>query len=131
MVETFSGHVSGGKVRLDHRPRWDAAVLGLEGKRVEVTLQRYRENRSLRANAYLWAIYQEIANWSGHERDEIHEAMKAMFLPAREVTLPSGEQVKVLGSTRTLKTDEFAHYVDRVKLWAMEQGIELPEPEAL
>lgn len=130
MTEThrFTGCVEGGKVHLDDRQRWDSVAVGLEGKRVELTLAKYRASRSDRANRYLWAIYNYIAEWSGHEPEEIHHLMKHLHLPGKPLTLPSGEVVEIR-TTRTLNSEDFGHYVDRVKLWAAEQGIELPEPE--
>ena len=129
-AERFVGTVEGGKVRLDHVPRWKAAMSVFEGQRVEITIQRYRENRSLKANAYLWGVvYKAIAEWSGHEVDEIHDAMKVLHLAPKDVTMPTGELVKALGSTRTLNTEQFAEYVSKVKLWAGEQGLHVPEPD--
>ena len=128
--ERFVGTVERGKVRLDHVPRWRAAIQRLEGRRIEVTLQQFRQTRSLKANAYLWGvIYPTIAEWSGHDENELHDAMKAMFLPAREVSLPTGEVVMALASTRTLDTLAFSDFVTRVKVWARGQGVEIPEPD--
>lgn len=127
--ERFSGFVRGGKVRIDQADRWKALLAHLEGKPIEVSLGRLRQNRSLKANAYLWAIYRYIAEWSGHDENEVHDAMKGMFLPMREVTLMDGEKVMTLGSTRGLDTVAFGEFVTRVKVWARGQGIEVPEPE--
>lgn len=127
--ERFTGFVRDGKVRIDQPDRWKALLEHMEGKPVEVSLGRLRANRSLKANAYLWAIYRYIADWSGHDENEVHDAMKGMFLPMREVTLLDGNKVMTLGSTRTLDSVEFGEFVTRVKVWAQGQGIVIPEPE--
>lgn len=126
-AERFTGRVEAGKVVFDQPGRWRAAVTRQNGKRIEVTFQRLRQARSLKANAYLWVLYDYIADWSGHSKEEIHDAMRALHLPAREITLPTGELVRCLGSTRLLKTEEFADYITRVKVWAAEQGLPLPD----
>lgn len=98
------------------------------GKRVLVTVTKWRERRSLKANAYLWIVYGYIAEWSGHDADEIHEALKAKFLQSREFVTPHGEALAAPGSTAALDSFDFAEYVSKVKLWAAENGCTVPEP---
>jgi hypothetical protein len=96
---------------------------------VVLTVEPERFNRSLRANAYLWGVvYATLAEWSGHDADEIHEAMKRRFLGTREFTLPSGTRCSTTPSTACLDTEQFARYVDRVKQFAAEQGCYVPDP---
>ena len=111
----------------DQPKRWRAAATRHEGKRIEITIQRLRLGRSLKANAYLWVLYEYISKWSGHSKEEIHDAMRALHLAPREMTLPTGELVRCLGSTRALNTEQFAEYIARVKVWAAEQGLPLPD----
>jgi len=49
----------------------------------------------------------------------------------RDITLPSGESMTVLGSTRKLDSVAFSEYVSKVKRWAMEQGLEIPDQETV
>lgn len=137
--ERFTGRIQPGdpearifpQMLLDDKARWRATLRRLSGKRVEISLGPEKKDRSLRANRFLWAVYNAIADWSGHDSEEIHVLMKAMFLPTRDVNLPSGESMTVLGSTRKLDSVAFSEYVDKVKRWAMEQGLELPDPETV
>jgi hypothetical protein len=131
--ERFTGYVNPDgrgitQILLDDRKRWRDAIRRLAGKRFEISLGPEKKDRSLRANRYLWAIYNEIARSCGHDAEEIHVCMKKLFLPPRQIDLGE-ESVLVPGSTRKLSSVEFAAYVDKVKLWAMEQGLELPDPE--
>ena len=80
--EVFTGKVHEGLFRPDLGPRWRGILARFEGRRVTVTLEQERKRRSLRANAYLWGVvYRTAAEWSGHDEDELHELMKARFLP--------------------------------------------------
>ena len=127
-AERFVGKVENGKVRLDHVPRWNAAMSILEGQRVEVTIRRERSQRSIAQNNYWWAaVVPLFSEWSGYEKDEAHEVLKALFLTT-EKTLPDGETVKVVGSTAKLKTAEFADLVERVARWLAGHGVYLPPP---
>lgn len=128
--ERFGGRVEKGQVVFDDPRRWRGVVGRHEGKRVKVTIERERKLRSLKANAYLWGVvYRTIAEWSGHDDEEIHDAMKSMFLPKRELLLPTGEEIPAHGSTRVLDDVEFSDYVSKVKRWAGEQGVLVPEPD--
>ena len=132
MIARHVGVVKGGAVQFADPIRWRAAVGRLEGKRVLVTVQREKEARSLRANAYLWGVvYRTIAEWSGHDDEEIHEAMKRLHLPSREMVMPTGEVVSLPGSTAELDSGAFSEYVARVKRWAAEQGLYVPEPDEI
>jgi hypothetical protein len=133
--ERFTGYVmpeeseGGIRVKLDDKKRWNAALRRLAGFRFELSIGPEKKDRSLRANRYMWAIYNIIAEWSGHDPEEIHVFMKAQFLPTREIQMPGGEPLTVLGSTRKLDSVAFSDYVSKVKRWAMEQGLELPDPD--
>mgnify|MGYP000994485889 CR=1 FL=1 len=125
----FVGTVEHGRLLLDQRDRFRQAVEGFNGKRIELTIGPKKNNRSLKANSYLWAgVYPYIAEWSGHDVEEIHAAMKHLHCPRKQFTLPSGEIGHVV-STRTLDECEFSEYVSKVKRWAAENGLNIPDPE--
>ena len=126
--ERFSGFVRDGKVRIDDKPRLKALMERMEGKPVELSIGRLRQNRSLKANAYLWAIYRLIGQETGNDEYRIHAVMKGMFLPLEDLELPNGTTVKTLGSTKGLDTQAFGEFIDKVKAFAGEQGIRVPEP---
>lgn len=127
--ERFSGFVRDGKVRIDDKLRLKALMARMEGKPVELSIGRLRQNRSIKANAYLWSIYRLIGQETGNDEYRIHAVMKGMFLPLEDLELPNGTTVKTLGSTRGLDTKAFGEFIDKVKAFAGEQGIRVPEPE--
>ena len=125
----FTGAVIGARLVLDERERFQKALECLDGKRIELSLGPKKQNRSLTQNAYLWGgVYPYIAEWSGHDVEEIHAAMKHLHCPRKEMAMPTGELVQVT-STRILTLEEFSEYVSRVKRWAAENGLNIPDPE--
>ena len=82
-----------------------------------VSVEEYRQSRNLEQNALLWRIYSEIAEAFGTSADFVHEYCKREFLGYAETEI-NGAIVKIGNSTASLKKDEFALYVEKVKAWA-------------
>lgn len=126
----FRATVRHGHVRVDDPQRWREYLQKFEGRRIQVSARAERSERSLKANAYVWGVvYRELSEWSGHTPEEIHDVMRAMFLPAREIVTPDGRKVAALGSTAALDVEAFGAYVDKIKQWAAEQGVNIPDPD--
>jgi len=82
-----------------------------------ITIGEYRSKRSPEQNNLLWKIYTEIAGGTGHTPEDVHEALKKLFLPPRQIVI--GEvRVPVAGSTAGLDVHSFSEYVERVQSWA-------------
>lgn len=125
----FRGVVEGGQLRLDDPQRWRRALHRADGKRMVLRLERDHPGRSLDQNRYYWGVCVEaISDWTGYEREEVHEICKAMFLGTESKVLPVGH-VEVPRSTRGLSTAEFSDYVDRVRRWAAGHGVYIPGPD--
>lgn len=121
-----------GLLSLDDLDYWREALKGFSGKRVRVTLSKETKQRTNPQNSWLWgAVYPAIADWSGHSVDEIHEAMKQLHGQKTLITLPGHAQELVPRSTRDYTTDEFSEYVERVRAWAAQQGLLIPDPGRL
>jgi len=101
----------------------------LKGKRAVVTVEPERKRRSVKANNLLWLHYEAIAKWSGHSKEEVHEAMKQKFLPAESLVFPTGEELNGF-TTTCLDPEEFSHFIMDVRGWAMESNCpDLPDLE--
>lgn len=126
----FSGQVSDrGQLLLDDPALVLARLLRMfKGKRVDVVVTREKKQRSDSQNKYYWSmvvpIFSEI---TGYEKDEAHDVLKAMFL-RREVALPNGRTVEVVGSSADLDTKAFHEYVERCRRFMAEQGWNVPSP---
>ena len=97
----------------------------------QVTVEPHRARRSINQNALYHKWCGIIAAHTGHSHDEIHEYLKAEFLPPRTVEI-GGKQRQVRPSTTTLKIDEMSAYMTQVQAWAgTTLGLILPVPEDL
>lgn len=119
----FHGVIEKGKVRLDNPSNYLVHLSSLEGKRIELSLQKERNNRTLNQNAYYWGVVIPIlAEHHGYEPDEMHTALKYKFLKKHEDT-----DLVTTGSTKKLSTVEFGEYLDRIIRWAAQEGIVIPD----
>ena len=93
-----------------------------------IEIKKKRQIRSLSQNRYYRFILTVIAGKiSGHTTDELHEAFKLKF-NGKMINFPKGGSQMIGGSTAIMETDEFTAYINRVKLFALEEfGIEIPE----
>lgn len=118
------------------RQRAIALLTGLDlSKPWQVTIEPYRKRRSLSQNALMWAWVDEVTEYvrehTGHERDEVHDFLKAKFLPKRFVEI-NGELREVPPTTTELTTQEMATYMDSIYAWATTGlGLKLPLPVRL
>ena len=115
------------------------AFRAFKGQHVDVTIDRHTDTRSARANAYLWGpVYREIAAYTGHTVEDIHEAMVARFLPSEQKRVAffnrtSGEVLEVSTSRRRtskLTGQAFFDFVEAVRQFAAEfLGVETEDPD--
>lgn len=82
-----------------------------------VEVREQRAKRTNPQNRLLWAIYTRIADATGYTPEEVHEAMKAKFLPPRVIQLGTAE-IEAPGSTADQEVPEFSEYVERVTAFA-------------
>jgi hypothetical protein len=135
-----------GKPRLEPMPdtkaRWYAALNRHAGKGpLRVVLSRVSERRSSIQNRLLWYVYRqvleglrELALEAGEtspfrDEDDVHEAMKHLFLGVTVRRFKGGE-IEILPSTTTLDTFQFSRYVNNVVAWAAKHGVYVEMPEA-
>lgn len=100
-----------------------------EGKAVTVEISKPASTRSLRQNAYYWGVVLTfIAQETGHSTEEIHLAVKDMFLPRKFIALGSRE-VEIRKTTTDLTPTEFSSYIEQVRAWAAtELNCSIPSP---
>jgi hypothetical protein len=93
-------------------------IRGLNPKKAwQIEIALHRGCRTLAQNKLYWAIVMEIANETGHSKDEIHDAMKQKFLPPQTVTL-ADEAIEIPASTPRLDKKQMADYIERVCVFA-------------
>ena len=97
-----------------------------------ITLEPHRKRRSLSQNSLMWCWLNEVAGHvsqhTGMDIDDIHEAFKQKFLPAK-IKEVLGETLDVRSTTK-LTTLEMVAYMDRIYAWVTsELGVLLPLPQ--
>lgn len=101
----------------------------IENKSVYVQIDREHGVRSSNQNNWLWGvIYKVIADSTGHTENDIHELMKKMFLPPISKTI-LGKNFLTVKSTTKLNKIEFGDYVERIRAFVADFGIEIPNPQ--
>lgn len=138
MAEVYEtvGQVKGGRLDLDKDDikALNAAIAPWEGKPVTVTVRRARATRSAQSNRYYWAgVLKTLSLHTGYTPDELHDLMKARFLPKEKAFCDgNGEVIESLvigGSTTVLNSKEMADYIEAIKTWSLETlKCRIPEP---
>jgi hypothetical protein len=123
-VATASGEIRRGKLYLTDRAAFDENLRTLkDGTSIELEVYQLRATRSHSQNKGYWGVIIEaLSQHTGYAPEELHELMKAKFLPktfgfAKANGDIVGEYV-IGGSTRKLDTKEFGEYMERIKEWA-------------
>ena len=93
---------------------------------IRIIITKYKRKRTLPQNRYYWGVVIKIlSNHTGYTDDEMHDALKWLFLRVKRDGLPD-----TCGSTKKLNTDDFNEYLDKIKIWAStEMGCYIPDPE--
>lgn len=108
------------------------------GDRIYIYSKKYYKRRSTgkdpktgedtgNQNGYYWAVVlADIAAYTGHTPQEIHDEMKALHNP---VASRFNSDRTVPGETKYLNTVEFEAYLERVRAWALQElDLTIPLP---
>jgi hypothetical protein len=103
-----------------------------DGKHYDVTIAKHKDKRSISQHRLMWLWITCIADDTGGDKDQIHEELKAMFLPRVQVVGLYGELHQRPVSTTALNKEQFTEYLQKVQVFAAaELGVSLPEPADL
>lgn len=126
LKRSWQGKVVNNKLLLDQESGFRSSLTSYNDKQVILTLDVKRKRRSDNQNRYYWAVIIKIlSTYFGYEQEEMHEALKMMFLKVH-----GGDgKPDTIRSTSKLTTLEFNDYIDRVIRWASKDfSIVLPDP---
>lgn len=122
-----------GRLKLNRRRLADLLKLRRDCELVLI-IEKKHATRSLAQNAYYWSgVVGTIAEYTGYTPEEVHELLKAKFLP-KTLAIPdaNGEVVTELTigqSTTKLNKLEFGEYIEAIRKWAGESlGLEIHDP---
>lgn len=95
----------------------------------DVEIKERIKGRSNKQNGYYWAVIVKIlSDELGWFKDDVHWYLKDKFNP-KEKVLPSGELVKIGGTTTEFDTFDAEQYYTQIRIWSLtELDIFLPEP---
>ncbi len=126
MNPIFPGQINSGKLHLDDKDSFQNYLHSLEGKRIDLSVGPYKRKRSDNQNAYYWGVVLKlIADHTGAEPEEVHQALKFQFTPKR-----FGGNLVAPASTKVLDTIDFEKYLDKVRRWAQEElNVAIPLPK--
>lgn len=118
-----------GQLRPADPVAWRSYLARNKGRDVWVTVRRQQHTRSMQANAYYWGVVVDsIAAHIGESAEETHELLKQKFLPKRSIEILDGRQLEMPPSTRLLSVEDFAAYIERVRVWAAQWlGLSIPD----
>lgn len=124
MYPIFIGNTKKGKLTLQNQDKFDTYLLSLGEKEVAVIVKTWRKPRSIQQNKFLWAVpYQLISETTGYTREEVHDAMRMLFLRDEDRIIPT------LKSTTQLSTVEMNEYWAKMQQFAAEKlNLNIPDP---
>ena len=124
MNPIFRATVQKGKVVFHNVDLFNGFLISLEGKDVDVTVKKKKKTRSNPQNAFYWGVVIKLlCETTGYNDDEMHNALKMLFLQDRSRKIPT------LRSTTTLSTMEFEDYLEKIRIWAStELSCNIPLP---
>jgi hypothetical protein len=95
------------------------------GTKIDVILKKHEERTSDPQRKYYWAvIVKMIAEYTGHEPNEIHDTLKWKFLKERDV-----KGIEYVKSSESLNTAEREEYHEQCRKWALiVLGVKIPLP---
>ena len=128
MIKKHLGKVIKGKFIPHDRQEFLFNFARLEGKEVEVTVNKYSKKRTTPQNKYYWGVILPMISEEIGEMDinETHEYLKHEFLKVYK-----GDYT-TFRDTKSLKTNEFTEYIETIRIWAASfLHLPIPDPSGL
>jgi len=124
MHPIFIGNTKKGKLIIQNPDKFNAYLLTLGDKEVAVIVKTWRKPRSNPQNRFMWGVcYQLISEATGYTREEVHDAMRMLFLKDEDRAIPT------LKSTTALTTIEMNEYWAKIQQFAAEKlNLVIPDP---
>ncbi|QEL19315.1 recombination protein NinB [Limnoglobus roseus] len=132
----FTGRVENGRLPQHVSEKVAATIRKHEGKHLILTVAERKRTRSGQQNRYYWgcvvAGVTEMFRDAGNmvDADDVHEFLKQHVGKLSQVVVtPDGEVMHTIGSSAKLTTMEFSDYVERIRAWAIQYGLDIPSPD--
>jgi hypothetical protein len=122
MTPTFKGRIKEGKLGVYAKQEFGLWIGSLEGQEINITIKKFRNNRSTKQNSYYWVVLTHAGSELGYDPEELHATFKAMFNCDRT------KQTPIVRSTRRLDSKQFTEYLDKIIRKLAEMNIIAPDP---
>jgi hypothetical protein len=124
------GTVKDHKLIFDNPEAFSVAKAQLEGKRVEVTIEKETLKRTSQQNRYLWGVVyplitKAISDYANDkfEAEQIHDMMKAKFASKH-----LDKDLIVTEQTSKMDTVRFTEYIEDIRRWSSAfLGLNIPD----
>jgi hypothetical protein len=125
MIPIFVGSIKNSHLEVDNPEQFQGYLLGLEGKRVQLKLEKEKKRVTVPQHRYYRGVVViEISKHTGYTPDEVHELMASMFL--KKYMEAGGKRYTVIRSSADLTTVEMKEFVESCKQFAaIELGINI------
>lgn len=107
-----------------------------EGKRIKVTIEEEKKKRTNKQNGFYWAavippIRQLFESGGATVDDEdVHLWLRRnVGKLTRVITDPDGNTWAATRSSTSLSTIEFEEYIEKIREWAINLGVNIPFPD--
>ena len=90
----------------------------------EISIKKHVKGGSTESKNFYRLCVRIIANELGYDPEEMHQALKKMYLSPKIVNI-NGRDVEITPSTTEMNQEEVSAYTERVLQFAAEQGIEI------
>jgi hypothetical protein len=130
-----TGFVRGGRLEIRNRKRFAGDLGRMRDGEVLITVSRKHATRSVQANRYYWGVVVELlSEHTGYTPDEIHEVLKAKFIPKKLAVSDGNGEIKgefVIGGTTTeMNKLEFGEFITNIRQWAADElDVVIPDPD--
>lgn len=94
---------------------------------IDVEWKEYKPQRSILQNRLYWEYMTQLAEYTGHTKDEMHLFCRWKFIGADKTEI-MGQSFNALPSTQDLNTKEFTDYIRSIEVFASEQGVMFSAP---
>jgi hypothetical protein len=89
----------------------------------QITIEEYDPKRSDQQNKRYWALIEKVVAETGHDKYEIHDFFRQMFLPGAHELSIGGAVMRVpdIPNTRTMGKRQFREYSDKVEAFCIQR----------
>ena len=121
-------NIKNGQIVFDNPDAFALNKAKLEGQKVVLSLEKWRKNRSLNENSYLWGVVIPlIAEHLGYQDNDTESLWAAIKLEVGHYNLVGS--IKVPKASNSLNTVEFEKLMSMVRTWASsELQVYIPLP---